>query len=144
MPALFITAAAILFCLVIYLRSGLLLSKNGRAIKGYDPVAYFMQKNAVKGKSRFSFSWKGRLWMFSSQENLDLFKTAPEKYAPQYEGYCAFGCSESHLAIASPRAWTIINNKLYFNYSKKYKKIWLVNADTRITTADLYWAALSQ
>ena len=60
---------------------------KGLAIKGYDPVAYFKLGEPVKGKSEFEYKWEGAKWRFSNSEHLDLFKTNPEKYAPQYGGY---------------------------------------------------------
>jgi len=60
---------------------------RGLAVKGYDVVAYFTMDKPVKGKSTFSIKWKDATWRFSSQEHLDLFKSSPERYAPQYGGY---------------------------------------------------------
>ncbi len=59
----------------------------GVAIKGYDPVAYFTEGEAVKGKSEFSHSWNEAKWYFSSETNRGLFASEPERYAPQYGGY---------------------------------------------------------
>ena len=63
---------------------------SGVAIEGYDPVAYFKVEKAVEGKKEFSFKWSGAKWLFSSEENRELFKSDPLKYAPQYGGYCAY------------------------------------------------------
>ena len=59
----------------------------GVAIKGYDPVAYFTEGEAVKGKSEFTHSWNEAKWYFVSEANRDLFAADPERYAPQYGGY---------------------------------------------------------
>ena len=59
----------------------------GVAIKGYDSVAYFTEGRAVKGKSKFSYSWNDAEWYFASAENRDLFAADPEHYAPKYGGY---------------------------------------------------------
>jgi YHS domain-containing protein len=59
----------------------------GVAIKGYDTVAYFTEGRAVKGKSKFSYSWNDAEWYFASAENRDLFAADPEHYAPKYGGY---------------------------------------------------------
>ena len=59
----------------------------GVAIKGYDTVAYFTEGRAVKGQSKFSYSWNDAEWYFASAENRDLFKANPEDYAPKYGGY---------------------------------------------------------
>ena len=60
---------------------------QGLAIKGYDPVAYFIQGKPLKGAESFTYHWMGAEWHFASAEHLDLFKSSPEKYAPQYGGY---------------------------------------------------------
>lgn len=67
------------------------------AINGYDTVAYFTVGKPVKGLDNLATDWMGAKWKFSSQAHLDLFKAAPEKYAPQYGGYCAFGVSRGYL-----------------------------------------------
>jgi YHS domain-containing protein len=118
-------------------------NQNGVAIKGYDPVAYFTQNKAVAGMDAYTFDWSGSQWKFSSQSNLDSFKKSPEKYAPQYGGYCAYGCSENYKAPIDPEAFTIINNKLYLNYSMKVKTWWLKDTTTRIKAADAFWPALN-
>jgi YHS domain-containing protein len=61
------------------------------AIRGYDPVAYFTEGRPVKGSREFSHRWNGAQWRFASAQNRERFAAAPEKYAPQYGGYCAYG-----------------------------------------------------
>ena len=119
-------------------------SPDGVAIKGYDAVAYFVQNIAVKGSDEFTVEWSGSKWMFDSQANLDSFKLAPEKYAPQYGGYCAYGASENHKAPTDPDAWTIVNHKLYFNYNSKVKEFWIKDTTARIRTADSLWLELNK
>jgi YHS domain-containing protein len=63
------------------------ITEDGVAIKGYDPVAYFTVGKPTKGKPEFEYEWMGAKWRFASVKNLELFKSAPEKYAPQYGGY---------------------------------------------------------
>jgi YHS domain-containing protein len=143
MPTTLIIVAILFLFQFIYLKSGWYMADASIAIKGYDPVAYFLQGTAIKGNSKFCLDWNKKQWRFSSQKNMDIFKAAPDKYAPQYDGYCAFGCSENHMAVANPLAWTIVNDKLYFNYSMKYKKIWVNDTFNRINAADVYWASIS-
>jgi YHS domain-containing protein len=117
---------------------------KGTAINGYDPVAYFLQNKAVEGNESYSTDWSGSNWKFISQANLDSFKIAPEKYAPQYGGYCAYGCSENHKSPTDPNAFTIVGNKLYLNYSLKVKEYWLKDTSGKIKAADGYWPALNK
>ncbi len=109
------------------------------AIHGYDPVAYFKESKPVKGDPEFSVSWKGTNWYFANQENKDAFKASPEKYSPQYGGYCAYGLADGHKAPTSPDAWTIIGGKLYFNYDKGVQKSWNKKQPEYIKTADANW-----
>ena len=60
---------------------------QGVAVKGYDPVAYFTKGQPIKGKKKFELEWNGAKWRFANADHLDLFKSDPEKYAPQYGGY---------------------------------------------------------
>ncbi len=117
---------------------------KGTAINGYDPVAYFLQNKAVAGNDSYTTDWSGSKWKFISQANLDSFKLAPEKYAPQYGGYCAYGCSEDHKSSTDPQAFTIVGNKLYLNYSLKVKELWLKDTAVRIKAADGFWPALNK
>jgi YHS domain-containing protein len=117
---------------------------KGIAINGYDPVAYFLQNKAVVGTDSYSTNWSGSKWKFISQANLDSFKIAPEKYAPEYGGYCAYGCSENHKAPTDPNAFTIVGNKLYLNYNLKVKEFWLKDTSGKIKAADGYWPSLNK
>jgi len=100
------------------------INKDGSnvAIKGYDPVAYF--------------------WWFASAEDRDEFSRSPEKYAPQYGGYCAYGVSQSHTAPIDPEAWTIVEGKLYLNYSQGVKETWSEAIPKHIEEANRNWPGL--
>ncbi|MES2681929.1 MAG: YHS domain-containing (seleno)protein [Pseudomonadota bacterium] len=99
-------------------------SATGIAINGYDTVAYFTEKKPVKGSDAYVYSWNGASWKFTSQQHLDLFKAAPEKYAPQYGGYCAYGVSKGYLVSIEPEQFTVIDGKLYLNYDASVQKKW--------------------
>ena len=109
------------------------------AIKGYDPVAYFKAGKAQQGSASFSFDWHGMTWHFSSQENRDLFAASPEKYAPQYDGYCAWAMTEARKAITDPKVWAIVDGKLYLNCSKAAYKKWSKDIPGHIKKADKIW-----
>ena len=116
-----------------------IFQKGGYAIGGYDPVAFFTEKQPVKGESRYPFQWKEATWLFASQANLDSFKNAPEKFAPQYGGYCAYGTAEGHKAPTEADTWTLVDGKLYFNYNQKVKQSWLKDQSRYIEQADINW-----
>ncbi len=66
------------------------------AIEGYDPVAYFVESKPVEGSKSHQLTWSGASWHFKSAQNKALFEANPEKYAPQYGGYCAWAASQKH------------------------------------------------
>ena len=116
--------------------------RKGVAILGYDPVGYFTDSRPVKGDSSFTFAWRGATWQFASAEHRDLFAKDPEKYAPQYGGYCTYGVSENHTVNIDPEAWRIIGGKLYLNYDKKVQQMFLKEPEERIRRAEQNWPGL--
>src|SRR5215813_8567179 len=102
------------------------VNKNlfGTALKGYDAVAYFNEGRPIKGKDEFSHEWMGAKWYFASAANRDEFAKSPEKYAPQFGGYCAWAVGHGYTAGVDPAAWKIVDGKLYLNYSKDVQKMW--------------------
>lgn len=142
--SLFVLITGILLSAGTFAQSVNYSNSNGVAIKGYDPVAYFNQNKAQEGSESHTFDWSGSKWKFVSQANLDSFKLDPLRYAPQFGGFCAYGCSENHLSPTDPNAWTIVDNKLYLNYSMKVKEYWLKDKEKRIKAADGYWPALNK
>lgn len=140
-----ISQFVILFVFVsgsIFAQEKTIYQKNGVAINGYDPVAYFTDNMPVKGKETLSFDWKDVKWQFSSDTNLALFKANPEKYAPQYGGFCAYGVSENHKSPTDPSAWTIVDEKLYLNYNPKVKELWTKDIPSRIKKANDNWVLI--
>ncbi len=109
------------------------------AIHGYDPVAFFKESKPVMGKKEFNYSWNNASWYFSAQENLDAFKGDPDRYAPQYGGWCAYGTAEGHKSPSQPETWTIVDNRLYFNYNAEVKKLWNKNQKGLIEQANRNW-----
>ena len=114
-------------------------SWTGTAIEGYDPVAYFEEGKPVEGDSDYAHEWMGATWYFASAENRDLFAADPEKYAPQYGGYCAWAVSQGYTAKIDPEAWTVVDDKLYLNYSLDVQKQWQQDVPGNITKADGNW-----
>lgn len=109
------------------------------AIKKYDPVAYFKVGEAVKGNEAFAFEWNDKIWHFSSKENRDLFAANPEKYAPQYDGYCAWAMTEARKAETDPQVWKIVDEKLYLNCSREAYEKWKKDIPGNIKKADKNW-----
>jgi hypothetical protein len=109
------------------------------AIQGYDTVAYFKTGKALKGNESFTFPWHDMTWYFSTKENRDLFATSPEKYAPQYDGYCAWAMTEARKAKTDPEVWKIVDGKLYLNCSREAYEKWSKDIPGNIKKADANW-----
>ena len=109
------------------------------AVSGYDPVAYFTEGRPVKGKSSITHSYMGAQWRFASEENKALFVEAPDQYAPQYGGYCAWAVSQGYTASTDPEAWSIVDGKLYLNYSKSVQQTWEQDIPGNIAAGDANW-----
>jgi YHS domain-containing protein len=109
------------------------------AVSGYDPVAYFKAGAPVEGKKAFEHTYKGVTWRFSSADNLAAFKADPGKYAPQYGGYCAWAVSQGYTAKADPKAWRIVDGKLYLNYNLDIQKKWEKDIPGLIAKANVNW-----
>jgi len=112
---------------------------SGVAINGYDPVGYFTESKPVKGSPEFSTQWNGAKWQFSSAANRDAFSANPEKFAPQYGGYCAYAVSYGSTAKTEPEAWTIVDDKLYLNFSLGVRERWKADIPGFIAKADGNW-----
>lgn len=113
---------------------------QGAAIKGYDPVAYFTENRAVKGQQAFTAEFDGAQWLFASAQHRDLFLAEPEKYRPQYGGFCAYALgAKNDLVKVDPRIFTIVDGRLFLNYSAAVRADWLEQRDAFIKQADQNW-----
>ena len=124
------------------LKAGLFGGRTDTAILGYDPVAYFTDGKPAKGQDAFAFEWMGAKWKFASQAHLDLFKANPEKYAPQYGGYCAYGVSQDNLVSIEPDKFKVIDGKLYLNYDADVQAKWIKDPAGYNKLADAKFQAL--
>jgi len=117
---------------------------EGVAVGGYDPVAYFTEGAPRKGDPAITTEYKGATWRFSSEANRALFAADPDKYAPQYGGYCAYALAQGALAKGEPEVWKIEDGKLYLNYSDLVQGEWLADMDAYIEAGDANWPAALQ
>ena len=139
-------SASILFatCIACAASAGAFNETNGVAIAGYDPVAYMQENKAVKGGREFTHTFKGSVFQFKSAANRDAFAAQPEKYAPQYDGYCAFGVSRGYKAVTSPEAFTVIDGRLYLNFNDDVKTMWSKDTPGYIGKADAQWPTVEK
>jgi len=116
---------------------------NGVAVSGFDPVAYFKQGAAVKGKKDLAVFDQGVTYYFSSVENKDEFKKNPLNYEPQYGGWCAYAMGKDGSKVeVDPETFKIIDGKLYLYYNKFFNntlKSWNKDETNLKSRADLNW-----
>ena len=115
------------------------------SISGYDPVAYFTEGKPVQGKSEFEYSWHKLRWRFADNAHREMFSKEPDRYAPQYDGYCAMGAAAGeagHKDTVDPEAWAIVDGKLYLTHMRQAMETWQQNPAKYIKPADENWAAV--
>jgi hypothetical protein len=114
-----------------------------RALHGFDAVAYFTENRAVEGSARFEHEWNGAIWRFASAANRDRFAGDPERYAPQFGGYCAWAVSRAYTADIDPAAFAVVDGRLYLNYSKLIQRRWQLDRAANIRKGETNWPKLS-
>jgi hypothetical protein len=117
-------------------------TRGGVAIKGADPVAYFTEGKPVIGQKKFESEWKGARWRFASAQNRDMFVADPEKFAPQYGGYCSYAVSQGYTAKIDTDAWAIVDGNLYLNYSTGVLRLWETDIPGHIASANKNWPSV--
>ncbi len=117
-------------------------AEDGIAVDGSDVVAYFAGNGPVQGSPAFSHDYMGATWHFSSAANRDAFAADPAAYAPQYGGYCAYAVSQGYTAPTVPEAWSIVDGKLYLNFSTGVRRRWARDIPGHIAAADANWPAV--
>ena len=115
--------------------------KNNLAVGGYDTVSFFSGK-PQEGKKEHTLEYAGAEWRFSTQGNLDLFKTNPEAFMPQYGGYCAWAVANNKLAKGSPKHWHVEDGKLYLNFNARIQRRWEKDISGFVSKAESYWPAI--
>jgi YHS domain-containing protein len=119
--------------------AGEFFERNNVAIDGYDPVAYFIEMKPVKGSPEFHADYQDSTFQFASAAHRDAFTADPEKFAPQYGGYCAYGVAKGYKASIDPAAFTVVGDKLYLNYSETVRSQWLTDIPGYIRKANANW-----
>lgn len=137
------TAGALLFSSLTF-ASASNIGANDVAIHGYDPVAYFTQNKPVAGSAKYTATYDGAIYRFSSRENRDLFKADAEQYAPQFGGYCAMGVVLNKKLDVDPSAFHIADNRLYLNLNKDVQKKWLTDVSGHVKGAERIWNGIEE
>lgn len=118
------------------------LDKQGVAIQGYDPVAFFTQGKPVKGQTQYKSTYNGAKYLFQSAEDKAAFDANPAKYEPQFGGFCAYAVSEGHTAPVKVEAFMIVNGRLLMQYDLDVKKTFEKDPQGRLAKADRNWPGI--
>jgi YHS domain-containing protein len=124
--------------------AGEFFEKDGAALRGYDPVSYFTAGEPRRGKPEHSYEYRDTKFLFSSEENRKAFAGDPEKYAPQFGGYCAYGASNGYKVSTQPDAFAVVDGKLYLNYNQDVQALWRKDPATFIARAEEKWPEVSK
>lgn len=118
---------------------GLSIAGAPLALHGYDPVAYFTESRPARGTDALVHVHRGVAYRFSSERNLAMFRADPERYAPQYGGFCAYGVSVGKKFDGDPTIWKVEDGKLYLNLNRDIAKAFLADLDGNIEKAEANW-----
>jgi YHS domain-containing protein len=120
------------------------IDKNGLALQGYDPVAYFTDGKPVKGSAQFTANYKGATYQFASAQHKQLFEQSPAKYEPQFGGFCGYAASINKLAPIEVEYFQVLHDRLILQHNKKAWDLWHKDVEGNLKKADANWPALSQ
>ena len=109
------------------------------ALQGYDPVNYFEGSAPQKGDFTHAVHWNGATWLFTSDAHADQFKQNPAKYAPQFDGYCAFAASRGYKAPGDALTGVVVKDKLYLNFNDQVKRMWSEDVPGNIKKGEEHW-----
>lgn len=124
---------------------------SGFAVSGYDVVAYFekaqspvgqTQPAPTPGKAAFTAEHNGARFAFASAENRAKFLADPARYAPQFDGHCAYGVAKGGKLPGDPRLWRIVDSKLYLNVTPVVAGFWEEDIPGNIATAGANWPGI--
>jgi len=111
-------------------------------IDGTDPTGYFTAGRPVPGDPAITLDWNGATWRFASAASRERFAADPERYAPQFGGWCAWAVSRGYTAATIPEAWHIEGRRLYLNASRRIQRRWERDIPGNIARAEANWPAV--
>jgi YHS domain-containing protein len=123
------------------------------AVSGFDTVSYFdlkqsavgsPQASPLPGKASITAEYNGVKFAFATEDNKNRFLADPAKFAPQYDGHCAFGVAKGGKVPGNPKLWRIVDGKLYLNIKDTVVSQWEENIPGNIKTAGKNWTKLEK
>jgi hypothetical protein len=117
---------------------------TGVAIYGMDPVSYFTEPEPLMGRADFEYIWQNVPWHFATAANRDIFKSAPEVYAPQFGGHGAMGIARGYVSDSNPDIYVVFKQRLYLFYSAANREAFMLAPDAAAIAAEANWVELSK
>lgn len=114
------------------------------AVEGHDVVAYFTDGEPIEGSTEYSMQWRGAEWRFANEAHLSRFREDPEKYAPAYGGYCAYGVAKGKALASSPEYWAIHDGRLYLNLNADIHGNWNEDREGHVAAANKQWPKVAR
>ncbi len=127
------------------------IDETGFAASGYDVVAYFSldqspvgtaQQQGVPGRADITAEYNDATFAFSSEANRDAFLADPARYAPQFDGHCAYGVAKGGKVPGNPNLWRIVDDKLFLNITDVVVGFWEEDIPGNIETANGNWVSI--
>ncbi len=138
-----VLAASLLATTLAWASGPVNTDKDGIAVKGHDPVAYFTDNKPVLGKPEFMAKVAGATYLFANAENRDKFVANPSQYQPQYGGYCSYGVAQGYKPDIDPTAFKVVDGKLFLNLSPEVSRRWQLDIPGYIKSANDNWKTLA-
>ncbi|MBO6559563.1 MAG: hypothetical protein JJ959_03465 [Nisaea sp.] len=120
------------------------LSENGLALRGYDPVAYFVVGRAERGDAAFAATYEGATYHFASAARREAFLLEPRLYVPSYGGFCAYGVAVGQKFDGDPEVFLLVEGKLYLQLDRATQALWKADLDKNIAIADRTWPVIAK
>ena len=118
------------------------VDKQGVALKGYDPVAYFTDNAPQKGNAAITSTYKGAQYQFVSDEHKKMFDANPAKFEPQFGGFCAYGVSKGYTVKIEPDAFQVVDGRLLLQYDKSVREKFQKDTQGNLKKADANWPGI--
>ncbi|WP_417494457.1 YHS domain-containing (seleno)protein [Maricaulis sp.] len=113
--------------------------RQGRALNGYDAVSYFSETGPVRGLETITTEYNGASWWFASEANRAAFIAEPARYAPAYDGHCAYALAHGRKVRSDPQAWQIVDGRLYLNFSTAIHQRWQADIPGYLQQSEANW-----
>ncbi|WP_139198768.1 YHS domain-containing (seleno)protein [Devosia sp. YR412] len=117
---------------------------TGVGIYGWDAVSYFTEPKPLQGRGDYEYVWQNVPWHFATAANRDIFKSAPEIYAPQFGGHSATGIARGYVSDSDPAMYAVFKQRLYLFYSAASREAFLLAPDEMAIEAEKRWVDLSK